>query len=255
MAEDYLDKLFNADPMQDAADVADDQDLVTPLGKALAYRNIHEIADERRRVLIERDDTVRNDELPRYLRIAERLGFGLVYEEVFPDKHDATTRWYGVMFHDEHGSVLEIDTWGRDSVNSARLTYNWAPRIGPDGDFVKGYWEATGSGHFDSPTPLSSPDFDDARETWVWVGNSEVTEGLARAVDKLTTFGTFVSPWKYDARLELTHSGDFYDVHPGLPTPEDSAQYQAICTEKAAARAALLPADVLDRVILRAPRD
>lgn len=245
MAEDYLDKLFNADPLRDAADVADDRELRTSLGRALAYRNVQDIAEERARVLHERGDTVRNDDLGRYLGIAEKLGFGLVYDEVFSDRDGETDCWYGVLFHPEHGAVLEIDTYrGADTVNSATLTYNWKPTMGPDGRFVKGYWEATGSGRFDSPS------MDDPREAWVFTGSKTVGEGLARTLDKLTTFGTFVTPWQYDAGLDLTHHGDFLDVRPGLPTDQDRKAYSSIRVDRAAHRSAQLPDEVRSRIIV-----
>lgn len=243
--ETYLDKVLAVDPLKDAADVAGDHDLVTPFGQHLSWRYFEENRDDRRRALLDADDTTHQDELPRFLSIAERLGFSIVHDETFTNHRHDSSAWYGVLFQPDTGAVLEVDTFGDDLVNSATLSFNWKPRIGLDGNFVEGSWRAVSTGRFASASP------DDPRSEWVFAGSHDAVEALARKVEKLELFGSFVTPWRFDARLDLTHYGDFAEQLPlQSATVADHQARSRIRKEQAAYRAALLPPDVRSRILV-----
>lgn len=128
-------------------------------------------------ILMMNDDTIVGDEIKRYIRIAEELGFTPVQAYPFEgfDGEELTKEYVKIMWHEESGLLLKIDTFKTSLINRAMMYFNWNP---------------TNCGQYD-PEVLQEGHY------WqkTWVGEHDVTEGLRYKLMLLLENGAFVNPW------------------------------------------------------------
>lgn len=151
-------------------------------------------------------DTQLNNTLKSYLDAVKRLEFEEVLAIKFRHREAEDTFF---IFARRDGVLLGFDTYNGNAINGGKIYYNWEPR----GQFD---WSVTSSGRMHTRTD---------RE--IWIGDHDCRQMLAGKIAKLTSNGSFVSPWIERPFLWLLHHGD----------PKD-ADYKLINAE----RIALLPA-------------
>lgn len=231
-AEDaLLQSLLDFDPLGAAEEIRgtsykDDQG-TTALGFAL-MQNSHQMRTE---ALEARDDTTFYNKLDRYTRIIEQDGFELVLKEDFLSR-DGKPEAFFIYWHARDNLVLEFDTYQTENVNGGNVYYNWVPHPYYDSH---DWYKAVHSGGFDN--------YDD-EERRVWSGYTDCREALIFELDKLRHYGTFVNPWRGDARLWLAHHGDTLNI------VDDPHHTKAIDRSKFVTRMRVcrLPLEVLEAI-------
>ena len=138
------------------------------LGLALMQDN----AAAKAQAMLETDDTMFSNELPRYRRIIEKFGFEEVLADPWRSKWEQNETFY--VFAHRDGLLLSFDTFDGNHVNGGKVYYNWRPAV--DNPF-----SCTSSGHMTTGG--------------VWIGDHDCREALIHNLNKLRNCGDFVCPW------------------------------------------------------------
>ena len=213
MADKYLDRLLRFDPIDTAEQISGgDRDSALPLGMLLATgHNLH-----KHQVLEGLDDTTFANRLDRYLRICADLGFETVIDLPFEGRRwdsDPPPAEHFYILARRDGLLLTLDTFLSDSVNGAKIYYNWRPHVEP----MEAY-HMTSSGHWHG--------YD--TDSVTWIGDHDAREALRHKISVLEQNGEFLAPWVEQPFLWLLHYQD---------SKTDSYDYQQINRD----RIAMLP--------------
>ncbi|MBK5958070.1 hypothetical protein CCR97_08045 [Rhodoplanes elegans] len=154
----------------------------------------------KRDALHEVGDTTYGDSLARYLSILDRLGFEQVLADEWPSSHNGVIETFFVFAHRD-GLLLSFDTFRGNTVNAAKVSYNWMPK-------VDDWRNVRSSGHMNDG---------------VWVGYHDAREALCHNLMKLRNRGEFVCPWIEQPFLWLLHYDD---------TKQPNYDYAAITSER-----------------------
>lgn len=215
ISDDAVRELLNVDPIAEAelemGQSWHDNEAVTWLGmgKQLSKSRMSE------KVLASLDDTVFSNTLEDYLRKTDAEGFRTVLDIPFRGTgwgQEGCTEHLIVRFHDEAGALLTFDTFGGDSVNGGRVSFNWI----------------TG-GNYHHTLPLSGGCA--RKDKDVFVGDFDCREALRLTMRQMRSVGPFVTPWIEQPFLWLLHYMD---------TKNEGYDYRAINAE----RILMLPIEV-----------
>jgi hypothetical protein len=138
----------------------------------------------RNQILRLNDDTIYDDSVNNYVRVARSMGFRVVLQFPFVSK-DLTKEYLYVLFCDELGILLKFCTaLDRSLVKSGTFYYNYKPRLGK---YIPG---VMADGSFNK---------------CVWVGDHDCREALRLKIKLLNDSGEFVVPWVKTPLINLTH--------------------------------------------------
>lgn len=193
------DQILNVDPFQQAENISGhsykDCEQTALLGILLTMQN----SQNKNQHLMKLDDTTFNNDLDRYLRIVNELGFEKVLELPFvAERHfkdEPPRNECMFMFaHRELGIILKFDTYDSVRVNGGNFYYCW---VATD---VKERSRCTSSGSYRPQ--------DDG--TMYWAGHHDCREALRHNINKLKSKGTFLPKWPadHDIFIWFLHHGD-----------------------------------------------
>jgi hypothetical protein len=189
-----VDEVLRYDPLDTAERIhGRGSDESVDLGLALAL--VHN--KTKRDMLVTLCDTTYGDSVKRFVAIAQDLGFEAVLQVPFEGRayEDQTppAETFHVMAHRD-GMLLVFDTYFTNSVNSAKVYYNWLKLSDTDTYHVI----SSGSWHR----------YDDATGLGVWAGDHDAREALRHKVSGLRNTGKFLACWERQPFLWLLHYMD-----------------------------------------------
>lgn len=178
---DELENALTFDPLAEAEKLTsggrwDENPDVLALGFAFVQMN----RERKENLLRENNDVSTGTTWEEALAIYADLGFVEVFSEDFhkePYEQGDTFK----VFWREDGVLLQAESfWSDKTVNSATIYYNWVPNA------INGFHKFTASGYFHK----------DENDAYVWVGDSDVREGLRHKLTNLKENGKFLPQWK-----------------------------------------------------------
>lgn len=166
-----------------------------------------------------RDDTKLSNDLTRYIRIIEELGFEKVLDTPFMGKgwgDEPEVEEHQMVYAHRDGMLLVFDTYNGEGVNSAKVYYAHKLNEGTSrsgvyssGGFetISGEWPEYGSKII--PTDM------------YWFGDHDAREALRHNIQGLRNAGQFLNPWPAPKRgsrwLWMCHYMDLNDLSHGDP--------------------------------------
>ena len=140
-------------------------------------------------------------------KVLRNFGFVLGLEVPFDyeNKKEKQCLWY----HPKDGILIKYDTWDNQSkINSANLYFNWQPL--KEAWEKRTHWPPSCGGGFHHPDggpnfrrPDEVPD-----EEMIYVGSTDIRDGMRIILDYLHANGTFISPWVSSPGIFWMHYGD-----------------------------------------------
>lgn len=193
---------------------------------ALSLGNSFLINERKNELLKQVDDTLFSDELDRYHRIVEELGFEKVLEIDFYSNSSDNDEKYYIFWRSNGGLLLSHDTF-RGRVNGGNVYFNWKRNPGeyffPD-RVSGGYSIKDRSGEVSNAELYPPPNYElttdeqvlARKKAWddkwnlesIFCGYFDCREALRRSIARLESSGTFVNPWEDRPFLWLVHHGE-----------------------------------------------
>lgn len=187
---DELENALTFDPLAEAEKLTgggrwDENPDALALGFAFVQMN----GEHKEHLLRENNDVSAGTTWEEALAIYADLGFVEVFSEEFKkDKYEHSDTFK--VFWREDGVLLQAESfWSGKTVNSAKLYYNWVPNT------IEGSHKFTSSGSFHK----------DENDAYVWVGDSDVREGLRHKLTNFKENGEFLPQWKFQPFMWLVN--------------------------------------------------
>lgn len=213
--EKELEKILKYDPLAEAEKDTGASYKESQFTMNIGLFNHLEHVQKKEEALFEADDTVLSNDLDRYLRIVQDIGFEKVLELPFAGHSSGGDRIYDerIFIFWRDGILLVFETYMEDGVNGGHFYYNWAPHN------FKEAFHYTSSGSYVHDDP------------WIWAGDHDCREALRFHIRRLEENGTILPVWKGRPFLWLLNYMD---------TKDDNYDHDQINRE----RIAMLPKDI-----------
>jgi hypothetical protein len=212
MTKDFLRKVLDVDPLLEAEKITGKSYKNDQRTEMLGFAIMQRHSQQKNEILRGVDDTLLTNDLDRYVRIIEDMGFERVLEEdfincrsaaVIGDK-DMTEKFF--IYAHRDGLLLKFDTftWSHKPdevhVNGGQVFYNWKNR-GEEGRYCRS------SGHYVFPKTEAGGNNYDA-EPICWSGDHDCREALRYNIDALRKYGNFLPQWVDCPFMYLSHFGE-----------------------------------------------
>jgi hypothetical protein len=150
----------------------------------LGLKMNQEATERRRRLMRANDDTSFDSSLKDILRIAKSEGFREVMRDTYLHGRDKLPDELIVLFKDDEGILLVIDTWKiegeEDKANGVNIYFNF--------DCGESGW---GPEHSSGRILRNNPELNPR----IYVGNTDVREGLKVRLNEGRSHGKYINPW------------------------------------------------------------
>lgn len=190
--EKKLEKLLKYDGLAEAEKDTGSSYKESPFTREMGLQNHLEHVVKKEEALLAADDTILNNDLGRYLEIAEDIGFRPVLEVPFVGHPVGSEKTYKerlfVLWRD--GILLVFDTYLEERVNGGNFYYNWAPKD------IKEAFHYTSTGGYDQ------------RDPWIWSGHHDCREALRFHIRRLEENGQILPVWEKQPFMWLLHYMD-----------------------------------------------
>jgi hypothetical protein len=130
---------------------------------------------EKRRKNEQLSDSELGCSITDFLRIIKEEGFETIHTFNFFNGHKCLLYF---CFHEKDGILLLFTSY-RNSVNEARLYFNWKPSGDPD--ITVSY--------------LSGGKFHETSDGFIWIGDQDCRQYIRSKLHELRKHGKFITPW------------------------------------------------------------
>lgn len=185
--DDLLRLVLEYDPTQDAC-LETGKDMDDPETSSLAFFKIHEDALLKRKLLEDRQDTYRSMYFTEYLKVAQSIGFTILYEIIL--KRSNKDKF--VIMWREDGLLLSLDSFNQ-RINHSTLYFNWSGTdiVSHPPNGFSGRWVA---------------------EPYIYAGSYHTIEGLKYHIDLLYQDGSKpLKKWVENPNLYLVNWQETHD--------------------------------------------
>lgn len=244
MSDKILDAMLQTDALGVAERITGKDYKTSTLTSGLGLAIQMELSGAKKAYLESIGDTTYSSSYAYYTEILTKFGFERVYREGFVG-NGYSDREPPLELHEvwarRDGLLLDFDTYNTNSINSAKIWYNWKPN-----DPSAPRFDVTSSGGFYDPKyphvsdePKGLFRKDNHKRTWkgrrfrdaqykrmVWCGDHDAREALVHKITKLEERGSFVPVWSKRPFLWLLHYMD---------TKEEGYDYNALNAARIAA--------------------
>lgn len=213
--EKKLEKLLNYDPLAEAEKDTGASYKESEFTQHIGFLNHLEHVTKKEEALFSANDTVLSNDLDRYLRIVQDIGFEAALALPFIGRPSGSKKTYDerLFIFWKNGVLLVFDTYLEESVNGGHFYYNWIPN-----DYKEGRHYTSSGGYY-------------GEDPMIWAGDHDCREALRFHIQRLEENGTFLPVWKNKPFLWLLHYMD---------TKDDDYDYEAINKE----RISMLPKEI-----------